>query len=874
METMALPTHKFWYRSARLIITCFLLLAAFKPVNAAELQISSTFLELDSRLDDVIALSDDAFKPQSPVEINPYKRFAAAWLKITLPSERRAYRLTMPFSLSTQLDVYAFRTDGSVSAYKLGAYGSDTRHQGSALGHQIKLDPKFIDFAQPIYVKAKTSLFFNQLFDLLPEDEYQSLEAQLTVLHKITVGFCIIAIFAYTFLLFSRPSAIVGATLAFLIGLLFLILSTISINLITTINFQYPALQKVALFEVSLIFFLVAICLRRLGMLAFISPRIDKILYLTQSVSLLTTLSALSQSQDTADNLALISVLFNLTIISGCVVALIVWHFNYKTARTAVVTFGIPSLGGFLYIGPAYFDIMPATSGYLVLPITLIVMVVSLLLLVPHIASGRLHQEHKELMALIASKRPFMPLAMRYSIVVLSFGLMFILSATVIQSALQSRATETSYRQTASQYFESIKGDLRQLLVEPSSETSTIDKTIGAGTMVELQLSDTHRDGPILYQQGNVQSDFWHASYFDVQSHGRTAVAKITLDITQAFARETVEHRERLISNFILAGVVSIFCLVVFRILVTNHLESMADHLSKIELKKDSNTPLKLVRDNELHTDELDFLSSAVHKMEEDLHTSYQQLSRSKSALEHEVMQRTKAYSAVLEREHRKRHLVSMGLMVAAVAHELRNPLGTLANTVQLMHHKFGNDQPKLLKRMQRSIERCNNVIEELRSMDQQSSISLRATNMSQWLSSVLEEYQRLHHHKLIRHLGDNILSNIDQNKMEQVLYILLDNARQSIQGETTRWPEHGLIEVNLDTVENSRIKLQVIDNGRGIPPSIKDKLFEPLTTSKPSGFGMGLSIALDIIEQHEGELTLENTSYGACATIIFAADP
>lgn len=865
--------HQHFYFQKWLLLFVLFLSALLSPANASEFEAHSTFLALDSTLEQATSLDDSSYTRHSAIKINPLRRHAAGWIRIQLPKSHEPQRLIIPFSLSTHIDAYAYRIDNTVIDYKLGTYGADTQYQGSSLGHQIKLDPKLINFDRPVFLKVKTSFFLNLVFDLLPESEYNTLDQKLTSLHKLLVGLCLAGIFAYAGLLLTRPSALVGAILAFLTGLLFLVLSAISLNLITTINFQYPALQRIALFVVPFSFFLLAFCFRRLGMLAFIAPKIDQSLLLAQSVSLAATLSALVLNQDTAHNFVLASMVINLCIINISALFLLAKHSRNITVRTVILILGTPSLGALLYIGPAYFDILPGTAGHLVLPIALTIMIIGLLVLVPLISSGRLHHQNQEVMAAFKRKRQYMPLAMRYSIVVLSFGLMFILFATVFQSAIQSRAMESAYRQSTTMYYMLIEGELKNLLVDKGADTTAIDKTVGTGNLVTVQLSSENKAGAVIYRRSAEETESQHTTYFEINAHGQTGVAKISLDATSRTRNERAEHRDRLISNFILAGVVSIFCLVVFRILVTNHLEVMAQHLSQIELRK-SSSPLKLIRDNELHTDELDYLGSAIKKMERDLNSSYQHLSISKTALEREVEQRTKAYKEVLEREHRKRHLVTMGLMVAAVAHELRNPLGTLANTAQLIHHKFGKDHPQLLKRMQRSIERCNNVIEELRVISQQSSISLNTNDVSQWLILALDEYQGLHKHNLQRKVQSGIQASIDKDKMEQVLYILLDNARQSIKGDATNWPEFGSIEVSLCNASNAALELCVTDNGPGIPTHIKDKIFEPLITSKPSGFGMGLSIALDIVEQHEGHLKLENTEDGVRASVILPVDP
>jgi signal transduction histidine kinase len=71
------------------------------------------------------------------------------------------------------------------------------------------------------------------------------------------------------------------------------------------------------------------------------------------------------------------------------------------------------------------------------------------------------------------------------------------------------------------------------------------------------------------------------------------------------------------------------------------------------------------------------------------------------------------------------------------------------------------------------------------------------------------------------------------------------------------------------------RIFVQISDTGPGIPPEVRDKIFQPFFSSKPKGSGLGLAISQKIIEAHQGEITIESESQkGARVTIFLGENP
>ena len=101
-----------------------------------------------------------------------------------------------------------------------------------------------------------------------------------------------------------------------------------------------------------------------------------------------------------------------------------------------------------------------------------------------------------------------------------------------------------------------------------------------------------------------------------------------------------------------------------------------------------------------------------------------------------------------------------------------------------------------------------------------------------------------------------------DEKQLSQVFLNLLKNSMQSLEGKTD-----GQIEVTLEVTDKLYIKL--LDNGRGIPMELQEKIFVPFFTTKTEGTGIGLSLCRQIIKRHGGNLYLQESGQGRTLFVI-----
>jgi two-component system, NtrC family, sensor kinase len=213
----------------------------------------------------------------------------------------------------------------------------------------------------------------------------------------------------------------------------------------------------------------------------------------------------------------------------------------------------------------------------------------------------------------------------------------------------------------------------------------------------------------------------------------------------------------------------------------------------------------------------------------------------------------------------------SIGLLAAGVAHEINNPLTSVAGYAEALLRRFRDEPalvddsrldvfPKYLDVIIRESYRCKGIIDCLLSFSRKSDGSFANVDINQILLEVLElvrhkaRYERV---EILEHLQLD-LSQVrgDGAGLRQVFMNLLINAHQAI---------HGAGSVEISTRENgSSVIIQIKDTGQGIHADLLDHIWDPFFTTKSvgEGLGLGLAVSFNIIKRHGGEIQVES-QYG-----------
>lgn len=216
--------------------------------------------------------------------------------------------------------------------------------------------------------------------------------------------------------------------------------------------------------------------------------------------------------------------------------------------------------------------------------------------------------------------------------------------------------------------------------------------------------------------------------------------------------------------------------------------------------------------------------------------------------------------AAIAERRQLElQHLAHIGQMSAALAHEIRNPLGTIKGFAQLLREKTGDAHAALLTPIVSESMRLERLVKDLLLYGRPAQALLQVVDSEQ-----IEAMVRMHASQLLDAKEARLETSVsplkletDLSLLEQILLNLLRNAADAMMGRT-----ESVVRFELDGGEDGVI-LRMRDNGPGIDAAGAARLFEPFHTTKASGTGLGLCISRKLAEALGGQLQIANQPGG-----------
>jgi signal transduction histidine kinase len=233
-------------------------------------------------------------------------------------------------------------------------------------------------------------------------------------------------------------------------------------------------------------------------------------------------------------------------------------------------------------------------------------------------------------------------------------------------------------------------------------------------------------------------------------------------------------------------------------------------------------------------------------------------------SLERRVAERSQELADAHAKLLREERLVVLGELTGTVAHELRNPLGTIASTIAIFKAKVKGKNlgvEPALERVDRSIDRCDTIIEELLTYARTSTGQPQPTELDHWVSDTLRSIRVPDHVTVSENLAaPSVEVNIDRERMRRAIFNLINNAVDAV---AENQPDSGA-EVRVSSrIAGNRAYLHVTDNGPGIPEAIMHKVLDPLFSTKSFGFGLGLPFVVRVLEEHDGSVAVCNRDTG-----------
>jgi two-component system, NtrC family, sensor histidine kinase HydH len=235
------------------------------------------------------------------------------------------------------------------------------------------------------------------------------------------------------------------------------------------------------------------------------------------------------------------------------------------------------------------------------------------------------------------------------------------------------------------------------------------------------------------------------------------------------------------------------------------------------------------------------------------------------------------------EEARRSERLAALGQMSAGLAHEIRNPLGVIKGSAEMLHEKLGEANP-LASELAGYISSETNRLSALVTRFLDFARPLRPELVPQEITPILD--RALASASVMRKTEDSSvrverdyqtnlpLVPLDESLSEQAFVNLIQNAYDAMgrAGGTLR-----ILAAPANHGSQSGVEVRIEDSGPGIPAELREQIFNPFVTTKKTGVGLGLSIVSRIIDGHHGTIRVENSSgtdkpHGANFTIFFPA--
>jgi signal transduction histidine kinase len=213
---------------------------------------------------------------------------------------------------------------------------------------------------------------------------------------------------------------------------------------------------------------------------------------------------------------------------------------------------------------------------------------------------------------------------------------------------------------------------------------------------------------------------------------------------------------------------------------------------------------------------------------------------------------------AVEEKLRRSEKLSTLGEMAAVLAHEIRNPLGSIRGTAEILRDDFKPGDPKheFIEIQIKETERLNRVVEDFLQMARPQPVDMQLCPIHEELETIVTLVSHEARERQIKLVMKPpivpVIIKADGEKLRQAFLNIVINALQAT-------PPGGSVIISTKVYQTALCEIRFRDTGQGIDAESQAKIFEPFFTTKPDGTGLGLAITRKIIESHKGTLLVES---------------
>jgi signal transduction histidine kinase len=226
----------------------------------------------------------------------------------------------------------------------------------------------------------------------------------------------------------------------------------------------------------------------------------------------------------------------------------------------------------------------------------------------------------------------------------------------------------------------------------------------------------------------------------------------------------------------------------------------------------------------------------------------------------------------------RSERLAALGQLSAGLAHEIRNPLGVIKGSAEMLNQKLQNSDElarELAGYISTEVNRLSALVTEFLDFARPLRAELHPTDLVALLDRVLKTVADRWTGKTVtveRAYASNLpLIPMDESLCEQAFLNLVHNAYEAME------EKGGALRVEVVPTARANhqgVEVRLNDTGPGVPENLCEEIFNPFVTTKKTGIGLGLAIVSKIVDGHHGSIHVENSPQGgAVFTLFFPGD-
>ena len=247
-------------------------------------------------------------------------------------------------------------------------------------------------------------------------------------------------------------------------------------------------------------------------------------------------------------------------------------------------------------------------------------------------------------------------------------------------------------------------------------------------------------------------------------------------------------------------------------------------------------------------------MSEALKIKNAEVVSAQDELHRLNRSLENRVEARTRELKSAQDELIKKERLAAIGQMASVVGHEIRNPLAVINNSTYFIKTKLshaGDVEPKISKHLsiiESEIKQANGIINEILGFARTKDLNPKVQPLHSYLEDIIMSFPFPKHIEFVKEFtAENPIVNVDTDELTQAIRNLMNNGIEVM-------PEKGTLTMRT-VIENNFVRIDIQDEGSGIPKDVLEKIFAPFFTTKARGTGLGLAVVKKVIDRHNGKV-------------------